>query len=305
MFFVFSVVKSQWVCTVAPLLSLAALLLIVIPNLGFVQTRLDYYELIEPPVQQLTAAALVADPQQSLLIVNFPSWLSPVEPYFPLGNNGIQLIPGYIGIEDFIFAHNGQDQPARTVRFSNVRETPPYYSGIHGAEANYDIMKELLLTSGDVYLTHYGVDGNSIDLQWAGRVTDLERLSPLVQFGEVLVLEQAESHQQGNRVELLLQWRLLAPVNDNLTVFVHLYQDGVLIAQADNYPLQGLAPFWLWEPDQALRDHRFLLPEGALPETYTIGIGVYDTATGNRLAAATATGPLPNDTFIIFPVNQP
>ena len=295
--------RPQW-AVLRPLLSLTALLLIVMPSLSFVQKRLDYYELIEQPVQQLTTAALAANPQESLLIVNFPSWLSPVEPYFPIGNNGIQLIPSYIGIGDFIFAHNDQDQPTRTVRFSNVRETPPYYSGVHGPEVDYETLKGLLLTSGDVYVTHYGAE--EIDLQAAGRVTGLENREAVAQFGELLVLEQAESHTQDNRVELWLQWRLLAPVNDNLAVFVHLYQDGNLITQADGYPLQGLAPFWLWEPGQALQDHRWLIPAaGVLPETYTIGVGVYDTATGNRLPATTANGPLPNDTFIVPLASQP
>lgn len=286
-----------------PLLSSLFLLLILIPGLGFVERRLDYYRLIEQPVQQLTRAALAADPAQSLLIVNFPSWLTPSERHFPLGNHGIQLIPGYIGIGDFIYAHNGEDQPTRTVQFANVRETQTYYSGLHGPETSYETLKELLLTSGDVYLTHYGA--TEIDLQWAGRVTDLERLPLLVRFGDVLVLEQAQSHENGDTVVVQLQWRLTAPINEDLAIFVHLYQDGTLIAQADGYPLQGLAPFWLWSPEQALQDRRLLSPQEELPETYIIGVGVYNAASGERLPAMTTDGLLPNNTFIIPATSQP
>jgi hypothetical protein len=276
--------------------ALVLLLLFIMPGIGFVQERLDHYRLVEQPVEQLRQAALAAQAQEDLLLVNFPSWLTPAERHFALGNHGVQLIPEYIGIEDFIFAHTGRAVGAQTVQFANLRATLPYFSGLHGRSVDYEGLRTKLLAAGDVYLTQYTPE--QIELLPAGRVTGLPARATVAQFGDHIALEAVSTRRQGDAIELVLQWRLLGPVNDDLSVFTHLYAGETLVAQDDGYPLQGLAPFWLWSPGQALRDVRRLLPPEASTTTpLSIGIGVYHPATGERLPVIAGGERQPDDTF--------
>jgi hypothetical protein len=100
----------------------------------------------------------------------------------------------------------------------------------------------------------------------------------------------------------VLNWRVLRRIEQDLSVFVHLYApDGRLVAQADGDPLLGLSPFWLWPVDQTLQDRRRLAwPADAVSGEYRIGVGVYDRGTGARLEAIDLNGSrLPDDTVVV------
>jgi hypothetical protein len=95
-------------------------------------------------------------------------------------------------------------------------------------------------------------------------------------------------------------------VDDDLTVFVHLYgPDGQLINQADGYPLSGMSPFWLWPAGQTLLDQRILdLPDESPPGVYQVGVGLYNPVNGNRLPVYDATGTAqPNSVARVLTIN--
>jgi len=78
-----------------------------------------------------------------------------------------------------------------------------------------------------------------------------------------------------------LEWRCLAPVAGDLTVFVHaLDASGQVVAQADAQPAHY--PTSLWDPGETVPDrHAIAVPPGA-----TVEVGLYDLATGQRLRLA-------------------
>ena len=103
---------------------------------------------------------------------------------------------------------------------------------------------------------------------------------------------------EGESLELTMWWRSVAPLNQDATIFLHLYDaEGQLIATADAPPLSGGFPTSLWQPGDGVRDERTMpLPEGGL-SAVELGIGWYDPGTGIRLAATSADGErLPDDT---------
>ena len=288
-------------------LGVVLMLAVLQPNGAFVRERMDYYHLVERPVHQLMAVARQEPVENELLVVNFPSWLAPRQRTFALGNHGIQLIPSYIDIQDLIYAHNDADHPARVVQFDNLRQFQPYYYGIRGRPTDYDGLRALLSSSGDVYLTEYGAD--QIDLTLAGRVTGVEPGELAVTFDNALALalEGVGDDAPAGRLALTLNWQLLQSIDRDLTVFVHLYNPaGALVAQADGYPLRGLSPFWMWPAGQTLQDRRTLLwPKEAPRGTYCVGVGVYNQADGQRLPAVNAAGvPLPYDTAIVLELDK-
>jgi hypothetical protein len=91
--------------------------------------------------------------------------------------------------------------------------------------------------------------------------------------------------QPGDAILLTLLWRSLAEVDENYQVFVHLLDEqGTKIAQADGQPVQWLRPTSTWQPGEQIADRYGLLLPGLLPAgQYTIAVGLYHPATGQRL----------------------
>lgn len=100
----------------------------------------------------------------------------------------------------------------------------------------------------------------------------------------------------GDTVQLTMHWLALDPPHANLRVFVHLVDpdradsaEGI-IAQADSAPRQGVYPFWVWQPDEAVIDTMLLtIPPDAPARQYLLLVGIYDAGTGQRLPIIDAT----------------
>lgn len=117
--------------------------------------------------------------------------------------------------------------------------------------------------------------------------------------GATLLPPQITSSAAGLVVDL--QWHLPAGAAPAHTVFLHAYQDGVLIAQNDSAPAGELFPFSWLRPGDVIRDSRTLTwdPAAVALEAVQLGVGVYDPATGLRQPATDCLGqPLGDEVFI-------
>ena len=285
--------------------------LVLAQNIAFVQLQNRLYHLAEAPVHTLAAAAREAADGETPLFVNLPSWLAPHWRDYAIGNHGVQFITGYAGIDDVIFAYNGFDRrgASRAVSFANVMNITPYWLGLYGPKLDWEGLARVMDQSDPVFLTIYGDD--SIRLKPAGRVGDVVRVGVAARFGDappLVELGAARIAGQGQAIDVELSWRVLRSVDRDLSVFVHLVApEGRLAAQADGYPLLGLSPFWLWEAGRTLQDVRSVAwSAGAPPGVYRIGVGVYDRASGERLAAFGPDGSrLPGDTAFVGTLERP
>ena len=93
----------------------------------------------------------------------------------------------------------------------------------------------------------------------------------------------------GDILPVTLFWETQAPVVERYKVTVQLLDGaGQLVAQVDTEPGDGLAPTSTWEVAQILADHYGLpLPPDLPPGHYTLIVGLYHVATGERLPIAT------------------
>jgi len=91
----------------------------------------------------------------------------------------------------------------------------------------------------------------------------------------------------GQELPITLCWRVTAPLGRDYHVFVHLLaEDGTLAGQGDGPPLGNAYPTSFWAPGETLRDtHVLRVSEGAVPGRARLYVGLYDLATGERLAA--------------------
>ncbi len=283
--------------------ALSILIVILAMSGRFVRERNFHYLLAEQPILQLAQIARESDPDQELLIVNFPSWLAPQERRFAMGNHGAQIIPFYINIQELIYAHNDTDQAARAVQFGNIRQPQPYYYGMLGEHVDYQELAEYLMRGNPVYLTEWSED--QVNLTYAGNFGKglIDPEAETFSFGETIDLQLISSDVGEGELNLTLLWHLQEPVEDDLTVFVHLYgPGGELVSQADGYPIAGMAPFWLWPADQTLEDIRALpYPEIAGENDFSIGVGIYHPATGERLAVVDGEGNPQPDSVVLLP----
>jgi hypothetical protein len=105
----------------------------------------------------------------------------------------------------------------------------------------------------------------------------------------------------GGVLELTLYWRALAPMSTSYTVFAHLVgPDGSIQAQQDNPPVGGAYPTSEWLPGSIIVDkYAIMIREGAPPGDYTLRVGLYDPASGERLPATGEGGPLADDQAVL------
>lgn len=283
-----------------PIIGIALLSFTLWSNVNFVRARMSHYHIIEEPVYTLMEAVEQTNtPDEQILVVNFPSWLSPTKRTFAVGNHGIQLIPFYIGLDASILAHTGINQTVRTVAFSNLLDDPSYYYGVIGMLMNYETMHAAILDSHDVYIASYSKD--RIELNAAGRILDEPSQPALASFDNSLNLALSGVKLDATNIQANLEWQFLTDIPVDATVFVHLYgADGQLVSQADGDMMEGLAPVWVWEAGQTVLDSRNIkLPNDAPLGAYKIGVGVYNRANGVRFDAVTQTGESIQDNVVI------
>jgi hypothetical protein len=100
-----------------------------------------------------------------------------------------------------------------------------------------------------------------------------------------------------------LYWQVQDVVVEDLKVFVHLFSsEGTLVAQSDVVPVGWAYPTTAWQPGETVRDVHVISLDGELPRgDYRVVVGMYDPATGERLALRDARGlPIADDAAELF-----
>ncbi len=114
-------------------------------------------------------------------------------------------------------------------------------------------------------------------------------------FGDspIISLQGYDLAIKADQLALTLYWRSEALPNIGYTRFTHLRDEqGNTIAQSDGLPGGGLYPTQLWDKGEIIADEiNITLPQNLAPTAYSLVVGLYDPATGQRLPVPTsATG---------------
>ncbi|MCL5998590.1 MAG: glycosyltransferase family 39 protein [Chloroflexi bacterium] len=101
-----------------------------------------------------------------------------------------------------------------------------------------------------------------------------------------------DPRSNGDLIPLQLVWRSNASLAQRYKVFVHLGPaDAPPVAQNDAEPVGGFRPTTTWQAGEEIVDQRAIwIKPGTPAGTYGLYIGVYDSATGQRLAITGSTG---------------
>jgi len=110
-----------------------------------------------------------------------------------------------------------------------------------------------------------------------------------VQWADAIRLLGFDLDQGENTLDLTVYWQALARMDADYTVFVHLLdENGQLVAQNDARPRRSTYPTAWWEAGEVVADTIPLDLTAVPPGAYTLTIGLYELATGER---ATAVAP--------------
>lgn len=113
-------------------------------------------------------------------------------------------------------------------------------------------------------------------------------------------------HKAGETINLRLYWQATAPISGDYKVFVHLVGAGEQIwGQRDSVPADWQRPTVGWEPREVIADeHRLSIQANTPQGRYTIFVGMYDSATMQRLPLMDESGQrLPDDRLPLTTVN--
>lgn len=98
----------------------------------------------------------------------------------------------------------------------------------------------------------------------------------------------------GDTAQVAVAWQALAPIAEDYSVFVHLVnEEGLVVAQLDSMPGGGLRPTSQWTVGETYTDvYLVAIPATAYsPDRGRWAVGLYDAASGRRLAVQLAEPP--------------
>ncbi len=108
-------------------------------------------------------------------------------------------------------------------------------------------------------------------------------------FAEELTLEAAglaqTTYRRGDVLHLLLVWRPEMPLTRDYKFFVHVADESERpLTQWDGFPCLNLGRTSQWAAGESIADHVVMpIPDDLLPGHYSLLVGLYDEASGERL----------------------
>ena len=140
------------------------------------------------------------------------------------------------------------------------------------------------------------------------RVRDFEPAA--TRLGEAIALRGYRIEPElaaGQSLTVTLLWEAVAPIGEDVTVFVHLRDaTGALVAQHDGPPLGGLLPTGAWPVGALVADpHGIAAPPDLAQGAYTVGVGLYRRPSLARLPAFSTDGTRWPDDVVVLEAMEP
>ena len=283
------------VSRVGGLLWTAALGFVLVLGWGFVRDHLDRYLQMTDPVGLMEEVMDGRPPDEGILLVNLPAWVSPPRNTYPVGAEHAAMLGVHIFLEELIEENLHVDRPVHAIRLPELLADPGYpYSVFGEKDLSRPIPADWAPAGSQVFVVSYTDTG--VHSQHVGQLSPVAEGGAIAHFGPYQLVGVEAIACDGN-VDVTTSWAWtqdqLPP--GSLSLFVQLLDgNGQLLAQADSPPLglrfNLIAPVPGWQ----MVDRRTLQPAAGVPTQ--LQIGVYDYLDGLRLPTQDSQGsPLPED----------
>ncbi len=242
-------------------------------------------------------------PDERHLVINPTSWLALADTTYPLGTEGVVVIPEYSTPGQFVELHLGRPVVFDGVEFPLVHTEPErHYFDVWGQILDWEAMAAAVRQYDRVWLVRYGDE--QLDFVEVGGL----RREPLggavvASFdGGRIVLERASARVVGDHVQVMLDWHMSAASTED--VFSQVRDcAGNTLGQIDGAPLGGTFPIWLWQPGETVRDVRTIpIVAPTSDGCYQVIVGLFNPIDGTRPVATDASGQPIADSVIWLPV---
>jgi hypothetical protein len=201
----------------------------------------------------------------------------------PLGDIALVAIQSGRQTTDRLIGLSRDYQAEAVISWSLRLPWLPEY--LNWAEENYLVQRKW----DDFHIIYFGrrMQGDQVPNRVDAEVGDKIRLLGYEIEGDDQETGSRQSRIQGEAqtVDVTLYWQVVAPIEEDYTVFVHLLNpDGNLTTQHDGQPLHGYLPTSSWSPGEVIPDHHRLPLAGDLSSgPYRLIAGMYLLETLERL----------------------
>lgn len=277
----------------------AALGSILLTGASFVSGRLQQYAQLASPVSLVEEVMADRSPEEGVLLVNLPEWLSPTKNVYPVGAEHVALLGYHLFAEELVVENLGDDRPVRAIRQADILTDPGYpYAVFGGTDPDRPLLANWAPAGSQVFVVTFSPEGP--DPQHVGGLLPATNREPVAEIGP-LQLNAVSAILCDGLLELNTSWAWSreTALSGTLSLFVQALDNaGQLLAQADGPPLGLRAdlvrPVLGWQ----MADRRILRSSAGCPVQLLLGI--YDWSTGERLPARDGQGnPLPDNALSV------
>jgi len=279
---------------------------VALPGVIYTQDTQRFYARASEPVRVIASNGAQLQPNETLLALNVPEWVSVSQRRFPLFIEGAILMADYVDGRDLVLSNTAADRRVSLQRFQLPYQPELRYAfQTFGQDVSPAPAPLSITTAARVLNTIYTPDSPQTD--WLGGATTMRSESIEVMFGDSLALAQHHVLPCRDGWVIALQWRRspLTPQGESevprtLSAFAQAFDtQGGLLGQKDGAPVGGLLQFADLPSDADIVDRRIITTTStALPGA--LYVGIYDFTSGARLPAKDAAGKqLEGDAFAI------
>ncbi|HET7034483.1 MAG TPA: hypothetical protein VFI42_02270, partial [Thermomicrobiaceae bacterium] len=230
----------------------------------------------------------------SLLILNVPAWFAPKTQEYPRGHLGVQLEPGYTGLDRLVYAGSG----ARTTVDSGALDPQinswHYNFQPHGEPLSVEAIDARLRAGEPLAVAE--LEPDRIAVREPGSLTAGQPAPAEHQAAfSGLWLVSASTTRDGDHLTVVSRWYVAGSIPGDPRLRVELRDPGgKLLAERSGYALDGCSPPRLWRPGDLIEDREvFALPGTRGP--IAARMGLVDTSGALLPGRDTAGQPLPGD----------
>jgi hypothetical protein len=263
---------------------LAQVVLIVIPlivSLDFLRLRrTDFVHLGDYTDRLMALIEDRYDEDARFLIVNAPNYIAPDRRMFLLGAEGAAYTLNSLEYAEQVWLNTGIDLQHlhRQIIARAYDQTIKYQGGIYTPHQAFISGAELVkrLHAASVIIATY-FDRNTFWPVVVGGAGLPGPDTPIATDPDTgLSLTAAEAHVSPDHRTLTVQTRWQVGETMPLKLFVHVFCDGVFIAQSDGYVWGDMYPFSFWKPGEIQTDVREIrLDHAVSPDCLQLDTGVY------------------------------
>ena len=284
-----NLIAEAWTRIQLRWLSGGALIAILFFGVAFIRSNLRLYEIGLPPIWGLARSA-AERPNDHLLVVNLPGWLSWPNLHYIIGHEGAMLMAMETSSQELARYNAFSAADVVSASFGNIMEQTPYYVGVYGESQNWEGLAMAIRSVDDVYLTNYNGD-KPATLEHVGGVSTDDTNEYVANFNNRVWLTGAHATVQENIIQIELGWYLVKKTQ-GYDAFVHAMNcDGTVLGLKDGPALGRMYPIWQWQPGETIVDRRQIrLDPSQDASCFRLEIGLFNPETNERMRVLDSLG---------------